>query len=192
MKKSLLLLFSAMFLVVFNSNAQFEIKASVGTNISSFSSTPDGSSYSGKAGYQFGGGVLIGNKFYVEPGVQFVRSTGEITENSTSFEFDQNFVKIPVYAGYHLLGAEEKPFALRVFAGPTVSIAGKIAKGEDQIGKDDINKAIWAVDGGLGVDIFFLFIEANYEYAFNDHFVSEANNAKHGAFIINAGVHFDF
>jgi hypothetical protein len=191
MKKSLLTA-TFMLLGIATLFAQVELKASVGTNFSSFSNTPNGSSYSGKAGYQFGGGVLIGEKFYVEPGIQFVKSTGEITENSTSFDFSQNFVKIPVYAGYHLLGAEDKPIALRIFAGPTVSIAGKISKGEDQIGKDDLKKAIWAVDGGLGLDIFFLFVEANYEYAFTDHFVSDANNAKHGAFIINAGVHIDF
>jgi hypothetical protein len=191
MKKSLMTA-TFMLLGIATLFAQVEIKALVGTNFSSLKNTPSGSSYAGKAGFQFGGGVLIGDKFYVEPGIQFVKSSGEITENTTSFDFSQSFVKIPVYAGYHLLGAEDKPIALRIFAGPSVSIAGKISKGEDQIGKDDIKKAIWAVDGGLGLDILFLFVEANYEYAFTDHFVNEANNAKHGAFIINAGVHFDF
>lgn len=191
MKKSLLTA-TFMLLGIVTLFAQVELKALVGTNFSSLKYTDGGSKYAGKAGYQFGGGVLIGDKFYVEPGIQFVKSSGEITENSTSFDFSQNFVKVPVYAGYHLLGAEDKPIALRIFAGPAVSIAGKISKGEDQIGKDDLKKAIWAVDGGVGLDILFLFVEANYEYAFTDHFVSDANNAKHGAFIINAGVHIDF
>jgi len=91
------------------------------------------------------------------------------------------------------LGAEDKPFALRLFAGPAVSIPGKIKDGEDFFDKDNINNAIWAVDGGVGLDIFFLFIEANYEYSFNDYFAdSFGDNGKHGAFIINAGVHIDF
>ena len=66
-------------------------------------------------------------------------------------------------------------------------------KGDDQISKDDVNNMIWAVDGGIGLDILFLFIEANYEYSFNDYFTeATVGSGKHGAFIINAGVHIDF
>ena len=184
-------LFSMLMFVALTNYAQFEIKGLAGINLASFNSTD--SEVAAKMGYQYGAGVLIGNKFYVEPGIQFVRKTSVITENSTDFDFSQNSVKIPVYAGYHLLGAEDKPFALRIFAGPAVSIPGKIKKGEDQIDKDHINKAIWAVDGGLGLDIFFLFVEANYEYSFNDYATDGLlKGGKHGAFIINAGVHIDF
>jgi hypothetical protein len=178
-------------------NAQVELKGLVGMNFSTFHKSDN--DVSAKAAYQFGAGVLIGDKFYVEPGVQFVRSTKLLTpENAGTatpeeIDFSQNLVKIPVYAGYHILGAEDKPFALRVFAGPAVSIPGKIKKGEDQINKDHISKSIWAIDGGLGLDIFFLFVEANYEYSLNEYFVDEAPvNGKHGAFIVNAGIHIDF
>ena len=185
-------IFAVMFLSVTSAMSQVEIKGLIGTNFSNLSGSHDGKTFSGKAGYQFGGGVLIGDKFYVEPGIQFGRSSKTITQESTDFEFDQNFVKIPVYAGYHLLGHESDVFALRIFAGPTVSIPGKIKKGEDQIGKDEINSAIWAVDGGVGLDILFLFVEFNYEYSFSDHFVNGESDSKHTAFFINAGVHFDF
>ena len=140
---------------------QVEIKGLIGTNFSSLSSPPDGFAYAAKAGYQFGVGVLIGDKFYVEPGLQFIRKSKTITENTTDFDFNMNYVKIPVYAGYHLLGHESGPLALRLFAGPAVSIAGKIKKGEEQITKDDINNALFAVDAGLGVDILFLFLDLN-------------------------------
>ena len=189
--KKLLLLATFMLLGIASLFAQVEIKGLGGLNFATFHNSGD-AEVSAKAGYQFGAGVLIGNKFYVEPGIQFVSSTKTITENSTSFDFSQSFVKIPVYAGYHLLGSEDSPFALRIFAGPTMSIPGKIKKGEDQIDKDRVKSAIWAVDGGLGFDFFFLFVEANYEYSFNDYFVDDISNAKHGAFIINAGVHIDF
>ncbi|MDB4583401.1 PorT family protein [Draconibacterium sp.] len=189
--KKLTLLFSMILFLGLTVNAQVELKGLVGTNFATFHGTD--ADVSAKAGYQFGGGVLIGNKFYVEPGIQFVRSSRTITAESTSVDFSQNLVKIPVYAGVHVLGAEDKPFALRLFAGPAVSIPGKIKDGNDFFDKDNINNAIWAVDGGVGLDIFFLFIEANYEYSFNDYFVDSFNdNGKHGAFIINAGVHIDF
>ena len=190
MKKSLFL-FAFALIGYFSSNAQVELKGLVGMNFATFHGID--TDVSAKAGYQFGAGVLIGNKFYVEPGIQFVRNSRTFTEGSTDVDFSQNLVKIPVYAGVHVLGAEDKPFALRLFAGPAVSIPGKIKDGEDFFDKDNINKAIWAVDGGVGLDIFFLFIEANYEYSFNDYFAdSFGDNGKHGAFIINAGVHIDF
>jgi hypothetical protein len=190
--KKLTLLFVALAMFGFGAVAQVEIKGLVGTNFATFHGTD--SDVSAKAGYQFGGGVLIGNKFYVEPGIQFVRRSSTITAQSTSVDFSQNLVKIPVYAGVHVLGAEDQPFALRLFAGPTVSIPGKIKDGDDFFDKDNINSAIWAVDGGVGLDIFFLFVEANYEYSFNDYFSDSmgGDNGKHGAFIINAGIHIDF
>jgi hypothetical protein len=172
---------------------QFEIKALVGTNFAQLSKHPTDTDWKAKAGYQFGAGVLIGDKFYVEPGVQFVRNSREVTtETADQIDFSQNFIKIPVYAGYHLLGHESGPIALRVFAGPAVSVAGKIKKGEDQISKDDIKNAHFMVDAGLGLDVFLLFLEANYEYALTDYFTDEARNSKHSAFIINAGIHIDF
>jgi hypothetical protein len=190
MKKLFFVIVLAVF-VNLSSSAQFEIKGLAGLNWATFSGSDQ--EVAAKMGYQFGGGVLIGNKFYVEPGIQFVRSSSTFTANSSDIEFSQNSVKIPVYAGYHLLGAEDKPLALRIFAGPTVNIPGKIAKGDDQIDKDHINKAIWSVDGGLGLDIFLFFVEASYEYSFNDYFTEGAPaNGKHGAFILNAGVHIDF
>lgn len=173
-------------------NAQFEIKGLVGTNFSSLTNPPEGFAYSAKAGYQFGVGVLIGDKFYVEPGVQFVRRTKAITEDTEEISFSQNSVKIPVYAGYHLLGHESGPLALRIFAGPAVSIPGKIAKGDEHISKDDIKNSVWLVDAGVGLDIFFLFVELNYEHSLTGFFDSGEIDSGQNGFLINAGIHIDF
>jgi len=172
---------------------QVEIKGLGGINFASLSKHPSGTDWKAQAGYQFGVGVLIGDKFYVEPGVQFVRNSRVVTPETTEeFDFSQNFIKIPVYAGYHILGHESGPVALRLFAGPAVSIAGKISKGEDQISKDDIKNAHFMLDAGVGVDILFLFVEFNYEYALTDYFADEAHSSKHSSFGINAGIHIDF
>ena len=187
-------IFAVMFLSATSAMSQVEIKGLIGTNFANFSNLKSSDNVSGRAGYQFGGGVLIGDKFYVEPGIQFGRSSRTITiadgEVSGDIAFDQNFVKIPVYAGYHLLGHESDMFALRVFAGPAVLIPGKITKGD--INKDNIANAVWAADVGVGLDVLFLFVEFNYEHSFTDHFTDGSSDAKHNAFVINAGVHFDF
>lgn len=192
MKKQILLLCGLLAMTTMV-HGQFEIKAFGGTNFAQLSKHPTDTDWKAKAGYQFGAAVLIGDKFYVEPGIQFVRSSREVTtETVDQIDFSQNYLKIPVYAGYHLLGHESGPLALRLFAGPAVSIAGKIKKGEDQISKDDIKNAHFLLDAGIGVDVFFLFVEANYEFALTDYFADETHGSKHSAFIINAGIHIDF
>lgn len=192
--KKLVFIAAIAFSMVYTVRGQFEIKGLVGINFASLANPPSGSDWQAQAGYQFGGGVLIGEKFYVEPGIQFVRNSRVVTPVNVEEEFDfsQNLVKIPVYAGYHLLGHESGPLALRLFAGPAVSVAGKIKKGEDQITKDDIKNAHFMVDAGVGLDILFLFVEFNYEYAFTPYFTDEAFDSNHSGFLINAGIHIDF
>ena len=193
MSKKLLFSLAVILTMAVSAIGQVEIKGLVGINFASLANPPSGSDWQAQAGYQFGGGVLIGDKFYVEPGIQFVRNSRVITpDDLDEFDFSQNLVKVPVYAGYHLLGHESGPLALRVFAGPAVSVAGKIKKGEDQITKDDIKNAHFMVDAGVGVDILFLFVEFNYEYAFTPYFSDEAFDSRHSGFLINAGIHIDF
>ena len=191
MKKSLLLI--ALILSGLTATyAQVEIKALVGTNFASLNGH-NLTDVKANGGYHFGGGLLFGDKFYVEPGIQFGKKSSTITMSTTEFDFDQNFVRIPVYAGYHLLGHESGALALRVFGGPAVTIPGSIKKGDDQISKDDINNALWGIDAGVGLDILFLFVEVNYEYSMSDHFVDGvAAEGKHNAVYLNAGIHLDF
>lgn len=192
--KKLLFVSALVLSVTYTAFGQIELKGLVGTNFASLSNPPSGTDWQAQAGYQFGGGVLIGDKFYVEPGIQFVRNSRVITPETVEEEFDfsQNLVKIPVYAGYHLLGHESGPLALRVFAGPAVTVAGKIKKGEDQITRDDIKNAHWMVDAGVGLDVLFLFVELNYEYAFSPYFTDETFDSNHTGFNINAGVRIGF
>lgn len=63
---------------------------------------------------------------------------------------------------------------------------------EIQVKKDDINKAIFALDAGIGLDILFLFVELNYEYSLSQFWTEASNEAKQHGFIINAGIHIDF
>lgn len=190
--KKLTILISLAVLLTTAINAQVELKGLIGTNFSVLTKPPEGFDIAAKAGYQFGAGVLIGDKFYVEPGIQFVRNSRTFTAESEEIKVDQNFVKVPVYLGYHLLGHESGPVALRIFAGPAVSFAGKLKKGSDQITEDDLKKGNWMVDAGLGLDILFLFVEANYEYAFTKYFESDDYDSNHSGFNINVGIHIDF
>ena len=188
--KKLFLVLSLMIFSVAVTQAQVELKALVGTNFTTLTNLDH--DVSAQAGYQFGGGVLFGDKFYVEPGLQIVKTSKTFETTAGDIDFTQNFVKVPVYAGYHLFGHESGPLALRVFAGPAVSVAGKIGGGEHGITKDDVKNALWSFDVGAGLDILFLFVEVNYEYAMTDYFTAEIFDSKRKSFLINAGIHIDF
>ena len=143
--KKYLLLFAAALSMVTMAYGQFEIKAFGGTNFAQLSKHHTDTEWKAKAGYQFGVGVQIGDKFNLEPGVQFVRNSREVSTETA-----------------------------------------------DQISKDDIKNAHFMMDAALGFDVFFLFLEAGYEFAPTDYFTDETHDSKHSAFVINAGTHIDF
>lgn len=176
---------------------QVALKAFAGTNFSSLSDDPSNTEWTGKAGYQFGAGVAIGDKLYVQPSIVIMRQSRELTitegQEDLTIDFNQNFVKIPVVVGYHVLGHERGLAALRIFGGPSALIAGTIADGESQIDRDAIKDAQFMLEAGLGVDILFLFAELSYENSFSEYFDSfSGTDAKHRSVGINVGVHFDF
>ncbi len=175
------------------SQAQKTIKGLVGVNFSNLSENKAETEVTGNAGFQVGGAIRFGEKFYVEPGFQFVSNSRNFTyqiDGENEFKVTENWYKIPVYAGLHLLGDRDEDLAIRVFLGPSVAFLGNVNSDEDDLfKKDDIESTRWALDGGVGVDILFLFAELNYEYSLTEY--GEDFDASHGAFIINVGVHFN-
>jgi hypothetical protein len=71
-------------------------------------------------GFQIGASVLIGEKFYVEPGIFYIRKSTQFVEEGSSpneLQLDMSGIRIPVAVGYHLLGNEESLAALRILGG---------------------------------------------------------------------------
>jgi len=170
-------------------SAQLEFKPAVGLTLSDISKDPDSGKVSGRPGYQIGASVLIGQASYVEAGVFYTRKSTEITETSTNVKFDNNFtgIRIPVMAGFKLIGAESNTFGLRVFGGgsaywiTSVDIPGA--------SKDDFTSPTYGVFLGAGADIFILFVDLKYEWSLSD--VSKLSNVELGksrSFLGNVGV----
>lgn len=194
--KKLVLLFVA---VVFSSLtwAQVSIKPGIGINVTDFSKVPDGTNnVQGKVGYQIGASALIGDKLYVEPGVfvqkqstDFVVSGVENQNINISNEISS--IRIPVNVGYHILGSESSPFALRVFGGPTASIVTNVKESNVlNLDKSDYKGMNWGAQVGAGVDLSFLYLDVSYEWGLNQ-FLKDASNAPklQGAYI-TAGINF--
>ena len=88
------------------SYAQFELKPALGLNFTSFSNDPANATTSAQVGWQIGGTVSIGDKWYGEGGIFWVHKSNKITEETLNIEFDTELsgVRIPLMAGYHFLG----------------------------------------------------------------------------------------
>ena len=176
------------------SYAQVELKPAIGLTITDVSKDPDTGNAKGQVGFQVGASVLIGDKFYVDPGLFFVRkSTKFVEEGSTvdELELDMQGIRIPVAVGLHLLGSEESTAALRVFGGGSAFfVTGVDAEGAD---KSDFNSPSWGVFAGAGLDIWILFLDVKYEWSLTDvASITDFDIGKHKGFFTNAGVRIRF
>ena len=95
----------------------------------------------GRVGYQFGASVLVGNKFYFEPGISYVTMTKDVWDSknpdSTSFKNNISSIRIPAKIGYHIIGNEETLADLRLFAGFGASFITNVNNDADDLDKDD-------------------------------------------------------
>jgi Outer membrane protein beta-barrel domain len=195
MKKAILSLAIILGLAA-TSMAQVEIKCGGGINLAGFSKDFENYTVDGRIGYQFGAGVLIGQKFYVEPSVYWLRVAQYAVLKDDPEQIESlialNSIRIPVHVGYHIIGGkEEKLFALRVFAGPAANILTKVTSDLSDVTKDDFKSFGVDIDAGLGIDIWFIFLDAQYSWGLTKVW-EEGSDAKLRGFSANAGIRIPF
>jgi len=181
------------FLFLSSTYAQLEIKPAIGINATSFSEDPSNGETSANVGWQLGGTIAIGDKFYGEGGIFWTYRSNEYKSDADTITFNTEMsgIHIPVMVGYHLLGKGTGSFGLRAFGGASVLILTKVDALE--LTKDDFNKASWGVFLGAGLDFSILFLDVKYEWALTDvSSVSSFNVGKAATLFINAGVRLSF
>jgi hypothetical protein len=176
--------------------SQVEIKLGGGINLSSFSNDNPEWKNKGRMGYQFGGAVLIGEKFYVEPGIYWTRVAQYAIENNDPDQVENlialNSIRVPLHIGYHIIGGKEEKFvSLRVFAGPAGSFLTKVESDLDDVVKDDFTSFLVDIDAGLGIDIWFIFLDAQYSWGLTK-VMKDGGDAKLRGFSANAGFRIPF
>src|SRR6478609_5758009 len=89
--------------------AQITIKPAMGINFTDWSKDQTLGEFQSKVGYQFGGSVAIGRKFYFEPGLFYVQKTTEFINTgggAGDAEFKLKGVRIPAAIGLNLFGSQ--------------------------------------------------------------------------------------
>ncbi len=174
--------------------SQVELKPAIGINVSNVSKDPDNGNATGQVGYQVGASVLIGEKFYIDPGIFYVKKSTQFVEEGTSVEelkLDMSGIRIPVAVGYHLLGNEESLAALRILGGGSAFfVTGVDAEGAN---KDDFKSPTWGLFAGAGLDLWIFFLDVKYEWSLTDvSSVTDFDIGKYRSFYSNLGVRIKF
>lgn len=157
----------------------------------------------GRAGYQFGVDVLIGERLFVKPGLHFqarnlrytvlgIGANGDLDGTSSEYKYTSRALRIPVLLGVRLLEPnEENGFNAYVMGGPTALIA---------INADSDNNSLnvttrstqWYLGAGLGFEYKFIFLEGGYDVAMSNVFKGDGinTNPKVNNLYVAAGVRF--
>jgi len=190
--KKIVLSFVVFMLFASVSLAQTQVKVAFGINSSAL--FPDNANLTKKAeiGWQMGGSWLMGDKLYVEPGIYYSNFTSTLQGTDTSsFDYTSkiDMFRVPVFIGYHIVGnASDSFFNLRVFGGPTASFVTKVAE-SNPFKKDDFSKVLWGVDAGIGINVWWIFVDIGYEWGLNKVYKHDIyGSAKSKAIWINAGI----
>jgi hypothetical protein len=178
MKKTIIIILAALLIAPVATFAQIKIKPAFGINFSNIKNDDNKFAIDGQTGFSVGGTVQIGRKFVVEPGVFWQKDKYEIKDVDALpgevIKGDYSSIKIPLYLGFYIIGDSKSTLGIKVFGGPSAKF--NIGAGSDEIagikdiGKDDINNAIWGVKAGAGVDFMFLFADLGYNWGLNDVF----------------------
>ena len=183
---------AASLMFAFVLQAQTTIKPTVGLNFTDWSKDDATGEFKSKAGWQIGGSVAFGKKFYIEPGLFYVGKSTKFEVNSSSPSFDDfdanlNGIRVPLAVGVNLLGNEKTAFSLRGFGGLSGFFVTSVG---DDIDKDDVNTAQWGTFLGAGIDIWKIFVDLSYEWSLTDiqKDVSQIDVGKTRTLFVNAGI----
>ena len=196
MKKFLLLtLFCAFFQSAF---AQIELRPQIGYNASTLTKDLDLGHFEADRGLQFGLDLLIGNRFYVQPGLMWETVNNQFDQGGENGQINVkvNRVRIPLLIGYRFFSPENtgRYFNLRLFTGPNASFAINKAVEENSLAFDseDLKNSVFGWHAGLGIDIAILFIDAGYTFGLSEVFKDLPSGPRNNLFYANGGVRIRF
>jgi len=157
----------------------------------------------GRPGMQAGLSLTYGNRYFIQPGFQWSKiSTKIVNENTVdgtelTDETSLNVISVPLKVGMRLMDPrKENLINLRLFGGidgyhvTSVSHSNKSGAFDD-ITSDDYSNLIINADFGLGLDVWFLFLDAGYQLGLTPVH-SSGDNAKANSFYANLGFKITF
>ena len=164
-----------------------------GGTINSLNVSPDVYESNENVGFILGVSYKRGRFFYYELGARYNQYGYQLTdllnpENGES-SFSVRVVDVPITVGINLTSFVERIVGVRIFVG--VVPAFRINVGDNNLGitKESTNSFVLHGQGGIGLDVAFIFLEAGFNYGFSDllKYDTQSNPAQ---VFINLGFRF--
>jgi hypothetical protein len=130
-------------------------------------------------GWLLGASYKRGKFLYWELGGRYNRAVYDMTNysnpgDSTSTYFDRIFgvsnVDVPITFGINFLSVVSRIVGLRIYVSAVPAFVLGVSDNDLNITKDRLNTFIFSAQGGVGVDVTFIFLEVGVNYGFNDLF----------------------
>ena len=143
--------------------------------------------WKGRAGYQYGVDVLLGNRFFLKPGIYMqVRNLDYTTEGvgddgnpngvSTENRYTSKALRIPLMGGIRMIDpTEDTDFNLYLLGGPTALI-GLSTNQDDNTLSVTTRSTQWYLGFGVGMEYKFLFLDAGYDVGMSNVFKGDGIN----------------
>lgn len=188
--KKFILLFSAIGLFFsFSLTAQStDVLITVGALGTTYQNTDENTDYSAQIGAEAGLGVRFGNRFWIQPGVYYQKTSQEYSQSNLpqgDVTLDRSQLHIPVALGFSLIQLE--PLDIHLFAGPsaTILLAHNSVGG---LSKDDFNDASLGLNFGLGVDVWILSLDVYADFGVTDAIRTNSTDSRLSTFGFRAGL----
>lgn len=168
-----------------------EIVFYTGVNFTQLGSSSTGYESQAGTGWHLGAYYKQGKFFYWQAGLRYSNATiGYKPTGTTDFgDFTVSAIDIPVTAGINLLSATNRVLSLRLFVSAMPAFTMNVGDNTYNISKDNVSSFILYGQGGLGVNVAFVVLEAGYNYGFNELLESNTDS-KPGQIFINLGFRF--
>jgi len=129
------------------------------------------------AGYNLGFAYRKGRYGFWEVGLNFngsVVALDEVTALEQNMQISH--LELPLSGGLNLLGATRRVIGFRIYGGLVPGYIVKIGDNPFGLEKGDFNQFQLGGRIGVGLDVFFLFMEAGYQYGFLDLLTDQDSN----------------
>ncbi len=173
MKKTVLII-SAL-LIVSVIQAQFHFGPQIGYTASKLTTNTSDITSTIKSNFLFGAFVRIGDKFYVQPEINWLTQGGiweddGIDVENEKLEMTYKTIQIPVSVGWRII--DLKLVNIRLFGGMSANIATnkemEINGIAEPIEDANWNDLIWQYQVGAGVDVLMFALDVKYVGGIND------------------------
>jgi hypothetical protein len=159
--------------------------------------TGDGVDSSTGIGFEAGGKVRIGGRFYVEPGIFWAYNTAEVAESGEEkANLGISDVRIPLVLGFKII--KSRVIALRIFAGAYPAFVASVSDDDElrDIVKDDLNSTLWSGRAGAGLDFTLISFDIGYDFGLTEivdkNKYPDAPSIKKNMFYLEFGLRFGF